>query len=183
MDYKSRNPTLRHWSYEHLNTLRNPMPYIGPSIADIIELDAPDRSTVFLAFFGIYSLDEEIVTRYLVEAPPGDVMRSAFEAGDVSMEDFWDHRGWLIRMETKILDCEDSVMQYIHPAQMDSESRASLQRYGDQSPYERLIENLKMLVDFYRRRGEDTSEYQRQIQEAIKHMPPRLAPVTLKKIA
>jgi hypothetical protein len=183
MDYKTRYPNIPRWSDEHLNTMRHPMPYTGPCITEIMELEAPDHSAVFLAFFGRCCIDEEMIVWYLVEAPPGDLMRNAFEAGDVTMEDFWDHRGWLIRMETKVMSCEDPVMQYIHPAQMDSESRANLQSYGDQSPYERLIEKLNMLVDFYRSRGEDASEYQRQIQEAKRHMPPRQAIATSKKIA
>jgi hypothetical protein len=183
MDYKSRNPSLPRWSFDHLNTLRNPMPYIGPCIADIVELDAPDKSSVFLVFFGTSNIDSEIVTRYLVEAPPGETMRQAFEAGEVSMEDFWDHRGWLIRMDRRILSADDPTVTYIHPTQMDSESRANLQSYGDQSPYERLIEKLYILVDFYSSLGQDVSEYHRQIQEAKRHMPPRQAPVTLKKIA
>jgi hypothetical protein len=110
-------------------------------------------------------------------------MRSAFEAGEVSMEDFWDHRGWLIRMETSVMGDDDPRMQYIHPSQMDSNSRMHLQSYGDQSPYYRLIHKLSHLLEIEQSRGEDTSESQRQINEAIKHMPLRQAPVTSKKIA
>jgi hypothetical protein len=183
MDYKSRNPILPRWSDDHLNTLRHPMPYIGPCIAEIMELDSPDRSAVFLAFSGGYFLDEGIVIKYLVEAPSDDVMRRAFEAGDISMEDFWDHRGWLIRMETRIMSTDDPVMKYIHPAQMDLQSRGILQSYKDRSPYERLIDKLYILVDFYSSLGQDVSEYERQIIEAKRHMPPRPARMTLKKIA
>jgi hypothetical protein len=181
MDYKSRYPKLSGWTNKHLDTLRHPMPYVGPCIAEITELDAPDESTVFLAFFGDFVLDIETIVWYLVEAPPGDVMRSAFEAGEVSMEDFWDHRGWLIRMETSVMGQDDPWMQYIHPSQMDLNSRAHLQSYRDQSPYYRLIHKLSHLLEIEQSRGEDTSESQRQINEAMKQMPPRTASVNLKQ--
>jgi hypothetical protein len=66
MDYKSRYPKLPCWTNKHLDTLRHPMPYVGPCITEIMELDAPDESTAFLAFFGDFILDTKTIVWYLV---------------------------------------------------------------------------------------------------------------------
>ncbi len=183
MDFKARNPILPRWTYDQLNSLRHPMPYLMPYFGDVIELDAPDRSTIFLAFRGRCDFDEVMIVNYLIEARPDDVMRRAYEAGDINMEDFWDHRGWLIRMETRLVDYDDPPIQYVHPSQMDRESRAKLQSFGDLSPYEHLIKIYTNIVELSKAFGDDTSEYQWRIDELIQNMPPRQGLLTSKKVA
>ncbi len=173
MDYKSRNLILPRWSCDHVDTMRNPMPYARSCLTDIMELDAPDRSTTFLVFYGHGLLDEEITFWYLVEAPRDCIMRRAFETGEISMEDFWDHKGWLIQMETILMATSDPVIKYIHPTQMDAASRANLQSLNGRSPYEHMIDRLTSLLKFRKDQGVDISDYQAQIDDVIRHMPHR----------
>ena len=46
-----KNPIQFHWTYEQFIQLRNPEPYDFLMIGTSYELDAPDKSTVFLLIF------------------------------------------------------------------------------------------------------------------------------------
>jgi hypothetical protein len=169
MDYRSRFPVIPRWSFEVLNTVRHPLPYVYPGLGGVEEIDAPDGSTIFLSIgISAYSVGErDFLVRYLIEAPPSDLMRASFERGELPMEDFAAHRGWLIRIENEILNEDDCTTSYIHPLQMDKRARDELSELGEVSPYEYLLSKLFRCRNSKKRCNEEYLSFENQIDVVL----------------
>lgn len=151
------------------------MPYIHPGFGHVTELDAPDKSAVFLTIGTCSNIDEEILVRYLLEAPPGYPMREAFENGEISIEDFADHRGWLIRLQKKILSPEDFVATYIHPTQIDPRVRRFYRRFESVGPYQKLVDGLKTIRDIQKKCGLEYNLYDVELEHIYKNYSSKVA--------
>lgn len=175
MDYKARFPKLPRWPHSVLESERHPLPYVHPGFGSIGELDAPDKSATFLTVGTSLIRDQEIIVRYLLEAPIGYPMRTAFENGEVSIEDFADHRGWLIRLQTKIFCYDDLIVSYVHPTQIDSEARQFFKCFEDVGPYQRLLNGLVSIRNIHKKIGEEYESYDKEIQELLETYPSKFA--------
>lgn len=137
MDFKERNPNLFYWPDSSLNGGRFAFPFNSFTRVLISEYDAPDFSTQFLALSGNAYEDAELnlhLTLYMIETPKNCKMRHAFKVGDISWEDFWFHRSWLIELQTDSLYEKGAKARYISPFHMDSEAKDTIREYNDQSP-------------------------------------------------
>jgi hypothetical protein len=157
MDYKKQNPVLPIWPASVIYGQRKPMPFCDPNQSQIREIDAPDKSSKFLLICGAMLEEADTSIYYLVEANPNDSMRIAFENGEVSMEDFWSHKGWVIKMEYKLLSDDDLDVCYIHPSQIDGFARQRFSRFQYTCHYDHLIEQCYKGIDIFKNQSMDYS--------------------------
>lgn len=175
MDYKSRFPQLPRWPHTVLETARHPMPYVDPGFGSIQELDAPDKSAVFLTVGSSIIREEETIIQYLLEAPVGYPMRDAFENGEISIADFADHRGWLIRLQTKLFCNDDLIVNYVHPTQVDAEARHYFKCFEDVGPYQRLLNGLISIRNIHKKIGQEYKSLDAEIQNLLETYPSKFA--------
>ena len=138
MDYRDKNPNISYWKIPtEFDLQREASLYEGPNVSHICEFIPPDASTTFLAIYGGGEEDENFdlsTVRYLIEAPPECPMRRAFEIGDITWEDFWSHKGWLIEATTPSLFSDSYIVRYIHPSQMGPYTTKFIAEHSDKSP-------------------------------------------------
>lgn len=167
MDYKARFPKISTWPASCHDKLRHPLPYEYPGYGGIHEFNSPDGSATFLAIPARVTEYPEGIVYYLLEAPPGCPMRVAYESGKISFDDFLDHKGWLIEMTSVIGSDLDEEVRYIHPCQIDTETRANLQEFSG-NPFEILLSNMEWLNNFDREIGRDPTPRVRKANEILR---------------
>ena len=139
MDFKTRNPNLTIWTSAALNSVRSPFPFDGHTSGEtslIAEVNAPDNSAIFLIYFSHGYEDENydlVSTSYMIETSQDCVMRKAFEVGDITWQDFWYHKGWLIELTSR-LSQSTAKTRYIHPNDMHPDAKQFLEHCGSTSP-------------------------------------------------
>lgn len=143
MDFKARFPLFSAYPTNLLETGRFVFPFDSPAVYLLKEIDAPDRSVIFLRFGNRFSADESKAFGYLTEAPPNCPMRRAFEFGEITWQDYWYSREWLIQLEMPFPDLGSMVpAKYIHPSEMDYRSKEYIDLYNHESPLMRHHEFL-----------------------------------------
>ena len=167
MDYKARNSVPHPWNDDILTNIREPAPFHrSPCRWSPYEMDAPDFSTVFLVLEGAFIESTLTAVRYGIEAPRNCPVRKAFELGEISWPDFWDHKGWILQseqdMSTRI--CRST---YIHPSQMNVLTRKKLEKFGDTGPYELILRNLAFFWRVAKSRGVDEATCEKEYREYL----------------
>lgn len=148
MDYKQRNGHPLIWTHDIVDSARYPEPYDEACLrAGLREIDAPDGSTIFLMMLGDFDEPNSLIIRYAIEAPPSCPARMAFENGEMSWPDFWEHRGWLLRFTFNLWG-GDVKTEFIEPRQMDPGTHEALRQLGNQSPYELRRQQLEVDWEF-----------------------------------
>lgn len=179
MDYKTRFPNLPRWTDNVFDSLNNPIPFIDPGFGRIIELQAPDNSTCFLGIGSTYLAGsgegDEGLIYYLLEAPRNCPMRKAFELGKISYDDFIGHRGWLIRLQTKVMSKEDPIVTYIHPQQLSEGVGSFFKQFEPINPYQRLYDGLVFVRNFNHDIGEEYKSYDKRIEDFLRDHGEKLA--------
>jgi hypothetical protein len=142
MDYKSRNKIPLNWTRAIFNAGAHPEPYDVASAHQLMEIDAPDGSTKFLAIFGDMDNSETSAVFYAIEAPISCPVRRSFERGEISWLEFWGHRGWLLRLTVHLNDGPLEA-EYMDPSQMSALTTKIISRLGNVSPFEMKRERLE----------------------------------------
>jgi hypothetical protein len=148
MDYKDRNPVLS-------QTKKFQM--IVPSMCPfdqlelyVVEYFPPDRSTRFLSIAGWTETYPDTDTVYLIEAPLDCKNRLAFEVGDLTWSEYWDHKSWLICLRSYICQSDNFTAEYITPSQMDETSRRIIRKFDAISPMDEKLRDLSHIVARYK---------------------------------
>ncbi len=145
MDFKDKNPNISYWHFGGKTLARKVCPYDGPNYISIEEIVSPLDQTVFLSLFGDWAENENFdlsVIYYLIEAPRDCKMRQAFEVGDITFEDYWYHKGWLIEAKIPSLAAQGYNLRYIHPSNMCQAAKEYLQDPYQESPVQRKYDYL-----------------------------------------
>ncbi len=145
MDFRDRHPNIRFWFFDNSNFKREVCPYNGPNLTFINEFVAPLDQTVFLSLLGNGGEDENFdlsVVYYLIEAPRNCIMRQAFEIGEITFEEYWHHKGWLIEATIPSLSAQGYNLKYIHPSNMCQSAKEYLKNPSGESPVQQKHENL-----------------------------------------
>ncbi len=153
MDFRDRNPNISYWDAGELGFMRDSYPFDGPNTTHICEFLPPDQSTVFLCLTGgfVEHKDYDMSSHYyLIEAPKGCPMRQAFEIGDLSWEDFWHHKGWLIEATFKSIRSEGYHVRYVHPAFMSKSGKETIEEFSGKSPIQLKYEGLCLMKEMNR---------------------------------
>jgi hypothetical protein len=143
MDFKSRNDVAPRWTSDQIGCTRRPEPYDRNHQAVLLEIDSPDKSSVFLVAVG--GLDEEHgeFTLYGIEAPGGCPMREAFEWGEISWVDFWSHKNWLLQINVPF-GAGDPISNYISWAQVNLATRSKFEFLSYRGPYHLKLQQLEL---------------------------------------
>ena len=142
MDYKSRNKIPRNWTRAIFDAGTYPEPYDVMTSHQLKEINAPDGSTKFLAIFGDMDNSETSAVYYAIEAPNSSPVRKSFESGEISWSEFWNHRGWLLRLKVYLNDGPLEV-EYMDPSQMSALTTKIIKRLGNANPFEMKRERLE----------------------------------------
>lgn len=145
MDFRTKNPNISFWRHPPDGFKRDAYPFEGPNVSTICEFVSPDKSTVFLCIFGSSHEDENFnisFHQYLIEAPRSCPMRQAFEIGEISWEDFWHHKGWLIEASSPSIFGDGYYVRYVHPSQMTADTVDFITKLSDKSPIQHKYESL-----------------------------------------
>ncbi len=145
MDFKDKHPDISYWHFGSGTLERKVCPYDGPNLIFIHEILAPVDQTVFLSLYGEGFESEEFdlsVIYYLIEAPRDCKMRQAFEVGDITFEDYWHHKGWLIEAKIPSLSSQGYSLRYIHPSNMCALAKDTLKNPSGKSPVQQKYDAL-----------------------------------------
>lgn len=171
MDFRSRNPNISRWTASCITDARYEFPFNGPQYEPVRQYTAPDGVTTFLAIYGDGVESEDFVlsnTWYLIEAAKDCPMRRAFEFGEISWEDFWFHRGWLIELTMPNIMVSDANVRYVRPTDMSLRAREAIREYNQQSPLQLKYEALFHHEAFdFKMHGKRTHLY-KELQDLIK---------------
>jgi hypothetical protein len=149
-----KNFTKFTWTYEQFIQRRKPEPYDFLIIGTSYELDAPDKSTVFLLLFAGWDETTGDTTFYGLEAPVTCPMRQAFEQGEISWEDFWTREGQIYRFLVPF-NPGPLRIDVIPTSQVNKTARDAFS-YGTYSPYDikhdRLRSSWEILPDAWKKK-------------------------------
>lgn len=165
MDYKQRNPNIKYWPNSESNPICAPFPYDEPARVHIFELDAPDFSTQFLGLPFHISENEELFITCLIEAPETCPMRRKYEFGDITWEEFWQHRGWLIEYQYEFRANGGAHVRYIHPSEMVERKRSYLTNFNHESPMALKLQELESRSTFNWHLGDNMEELAERLVE------------------
>lgn len=143
MDFKSRNPHIDYWRDSMLETMHSPFPFDAPMQVPLFQIDAPDQSTQFLGLPFDMCENEELMVTYLVEAPSDCPMRQEFECGELTWQEFWQHRGWLIEYKYEFHIDGGAFVRYVHPSHMIEREKHYMIECNNISPMELKLEALE----------------------------------------
>ena len=133
---------VHNWTYDEYAESSKPEPYNNVFPAQVSELVAPDKSTVFLLLFDGWNETTGYSTRYGIEAPHTCLMRQAFERGEISWEDFWTREGEVYRLMAPF-NPGPLIINIIPISQMPRSALYVLRFLGNKSPYDVKCENLR----------------------------------------
>lgn len=148
MDFKTRHPHIKYWPEYTDETHCRPFPYDSPHKITISQLDAPDGSTKFLKYSAYSTEDYRYMVSYLIEAPPECPMRREFEFGELTWEEFWYHRGWLIEFRAELEGPAPIEVRYVSPEQLPTKVKDTLRRMGNTSPMSLKLAALELYCSF-----------------------------------
>ena len=168
MDYKGRHGKPLDWTRDIFAKVVAPEPFDRFSDSYLRQLVAPDGS-IFLMIHGFYDEIRGIAVSYAIEAPPSCPVRRAFEIGELSWPDFWNHRGWLLRFTRDFSEGPISA-EFIDPTQMISRTLEHLEDLGNKSPFELKLKQLEISMEMAHRFGEDPAPSEREYRDfMIRH--------------
>ena len=174
MNYKSKHSDPPVWTLEEFDRHRRPEPYDIPTGGELLEFDAPNQSTIFLAGSCLDKKEEFDCSLYAVEAPPHCPMRQAFEWGEISWMEFFTEREWLLQMFLP-LNAIRVVSRYISPREIGPETRGYFEAVGGQFPYELKRRQLEMHCDKRFMDAGDTTRAEREYRAFMRKYGHRFA--------
>lgn len=174
MDFKERHPQIAYWPRSSFEDALNPAPFQHPGLGRIFEIRALD-GTVFLSMPSWQLPDDEAITRFLIEAPRDCPTRAAFETGGISFDDYWDHKGWLVKLRCELVSENDYEACYITPSQIDLATRQKFRQFDGVSPYQYLLEGMEHFLKSAISKGEDVTERKKRIQDFYRKYGDKIA--------
>ncbi len=150
MYYRDKNPFITHSTCKSLSEYCNFFPFDGPCVNAPLEFIAPDNVTRFIGIYGGGDESEDLVLssmRYLIESPLDCPMRKAFVNGEVTWEDYWHHKGWVIELAKPNILVDFAHVRYVHPTQMSEEANKNLKSLEDRSPMSLKHDGLCILAE------------------------------------
>lgn len=146
MDYRARHPELKSWPKQALESIQTPFPYCEPNTIAIYQISAPDDQTQFLGVSFDFSPDETYFIAHIIEAPQDCPIRKEFEFGDITWEQFWYHRGWLIELRIPFEEEPLIEVRYILPSQMTEKTKRHIMSMTH-SPMECKLKALELCAN------------------------------------
>ena len=142
MDFKTRHEIAPQWSYQEFRNTKNPEPHDQFAVANVRELETSDLEIVLLMYLSHFKEQDGLLIFYCIEAPRTCPMREAFEWGNISWTDYWNHKPWLIEITYK-LGGHAPTSRYITPSEIVEKTVRSFDRLGHRGPYILKYEQLK----------------------------------------
>lgn len=107
-------------------------------------------------------------------------MRRKFEFGEITWQEFWHHRAWLIEHQHELFNDSAAYVCYIHPSQMVPRKKFYFERYNHLSPMALKLQELedRSTVDYYI--GDNMEELAIKLIEFRKKYPEIVSPNILK---
>ena len=152
------------WNYQQFFEWRTPEPYDYLAWSALIELDAADKSTTFLLKYVAWNDDTADSTFYGIEAPRKCPMRSAFEWGELSWEDYWTHKDWLLKILVPF-NPGPVISTLMSPADIDPMVMLKFRVNENRFPYELKREHLETAWKYTEWNGRDPIAAERKYRE------------------
>ncbi len=168
MDYRDRNPNITSWSGECLAECFSLFPFNLPQMLSFFEYIAPDGVTRFLGLYGGGGESQDFTLsslRYMIEAPEDCVMRKAFAVGDLSWEDYWHHKGWLLELFKPNIMENFAHARYVRPNDMSQDAKDIILKFNNISPLMMKYQTLCREADWERRIEKRTGPAQLQLRQ------------------
>lgn len=168
MDYKARHGKPLTWTHRIFEAAHAPEPFNVFSSTYLKEIVAPDESTVFLELSGDIDETKGTISSYGIEAASSCPVRKAFEIGEMSWLDFWEHRGWLIQFTFDLQVFKGPIRaEFISPSQINKDTYTHLRLLGNQSPFAIKRQQLEAAWRCAARSGIDLVQAEREYRSFL----------------
>ncbi len=167
MDYREQNPIIATWSGKSISECANACPVDDPFVGGVLEFIAPDCVTRFIGIWGGGKESEDFTLsalRYLIESPLDCPMRKSFVNGEISWEDYWHHKGWLIELVKPNILADFAYVRYVHPSQMSDKAKEYLARHNDKCPISLKHKAICILATWEYRSGTKHGPMQKKLE-------------------
>jgi hypothetical protein len=116
----------------------------------IREFTEPTTGISFLGFLGESFEDADFnihSTSYLVQSPRYCPIRLQFITGQITWEQYWSHKTWLIELKKSSVFSSEAQIKYISPEELPIHALEILKSDHLQSPVQIKLRNLENFLD------------------------------------
>lgn len=117
---------------------------------------------------------------HLIEAPDNCPMRRKFEFGEITWQEFWQHRGWLIEYHYESDLDGGAHVCYVHPSQMVERKKFYVRNFNHDSPMALKLWELERRSSFDWHVGDNMEELAKQLAEFREKYPEIVLPNSAK---
>ena len=134
------------WTYDQILNWQSPEPYDIMYRGKLFELPTPHNETLLLVIFSKFDELNQYLTFYGIEAPRECPMRSAFEWGELTWDEYWSHKDAICHLEVPFSPAPIRS-QIIRPNQINHRTKNLFSRLNHQSPFDLKRRSLEHLYD------------------------------------
>ncbi len=151
MDFRDRNPNFTCWRGDCLANGRDVFPFNPIKNVFILETPAPDNQTTLLGILAHSHQAEDYSISakwYLIESSADCPTRKAFVYGELSWEEFWTSRSWLIELSRPNIMQNFGTVRYVPSENILRDLKSTFQAFNHKSPLVLKHETLKWQIKF-----------------------------------
>ncbi len=151
MDYRNRYPEMTQWSYDRMANWRKVFPFNPIKNISIFETFAPDDQTTFLGIMADTRQERDYTLSskwYFIESSADCPNRKAFVLGELTWEEFWTSRPWLIELSWPDVMQLSGLVQYVPAVNILRDLKRTFQEVNHKSPLVLKHETLKLQIEW-----------------------------------